>query len=72
MITSEQVEESFRDELLQLLSKWGATVEADDHFDGWPECGQNIKIIVDIPSVYDDDGNCIREYTEINLGKYLP
>jgi hypothetical protein len=32
MQTTKEVEEQFKEELRNLLVKWGATVEADDHY----------------------------------------
>ena len=69
--TTEQVSEAFRAEFQALLDKYGATVDASDHFSGYPECGEDIYIEVTIPSIYDDQGNKVRPFTEINLGRYL-
>lgn len=72
MQTSQQVEQEFLTELYALLRKWAATLEADDHFRGHAECGEDIRMTVTIPALYaDEDRTPEREYTEINLGKYV-
>lgn len=49
----------FKKELADLLSKYGAFIEADDHYQGYPECGQDIRIIASIGDV------------DIDLGQYI-
>lgn len=70
MITSKQIEQKFRAELQDLLDKYQAIMEAEDHYKGYAECGEDIRITVDIATLYDDDGNIIREGAEIDLGSY--
>lgn len=72
MMTKEQVEQEFCGELYALLRKWAATLEADDHFRGYSECGEDIRMTVTIPALYADEQRTTeREYTEIDLGKYV-
>ena len=72
MMTKEQVEQEFRGELYALLRKWAATLEADDHFRGYAECGEDIRMTVTIPALYADEQRTTeREYTKIDLGKYV-
>lgn len=71
MQTKDQIDKLFREELQSLLDRWGAEVEAKDHFQGWAECGRDIRMTVDIPAIWDADGELIREYTEIDLGSHL-
>lgn len=71
MLTSAEVEAQFRYELNALLEKWGATISADDHYSGYPECGSDIRMTVEIPAVYDKVGEPVQERAEIDLGKYL-
>lgn len=68
--TKEDVELSFRADLKALLAKYNADIEASDHYSGYPECGEDIKMIVNIPSLYDGNEQ-IREYTEIDLGHWV-
>ena len=65
------VKQDFLSDFLALLTKWNATIEADDHYKGYPECGQDIRIIVDIEAIYTTEGETIRPYTEIDLGRYV-
>lgn len=72
MKTSEQIKIEFETALKQLLKSFNnADMQADDHYSGYPECGEDIKITVTIPAVYDENHNCISEFTEIDLGKYI-
>lgn len=77
MQTKEQVTEEFTRKLKSLLAEyddpndpgaWKASIEARDHWQGYAECGQDIRITVTIPAIWDKDGNSIREWTEIDLG----
>jgi hypothetical protein len=70
MKTQKQVETEFKEELKALLKKWGAEIEASDQYSGYPECGEDIHMIVSIPAIYDKNGT-VREYTEVDLGKYF-
>ena len=51
MQTSQQVEIEFRAELAALLKKWDATLSAEDHYPGWPECGEDVRMTVSIPAI---------------------
>lgn len=66
-----EVEAEFRKELQNLLNRYGAELEASDHWEGYAECGQDIRMIVDIPAKYDEDHNCIQEYVTIDLGAFV-
>ena len=66
-----EVAASFRAELQALLDKYNATLEAKDHYQGYPECGEDIRMIVDIPAIYDEGGEMVREDTEVDLGHYM-
>ncbi len=70
--TKEQVKEKFIGELKALLSKYGASIEAEDHFSGYAECGEDVRMTVVIPGVYDPaNGDVMREWTEIDLGRTI-
>jgi hypothetical protein len=71
MQTKEQVAQAFKAELQALLDRYGAQIEADDHYQGYPECGEDVRMTVNVPAIYDADNNCLREYTEIDLGGAL-
>lgn len=65
--TKKQVEEAFRKDLTALLNKYSAYIEAEDHYPGYPECGEDIRMTVTIPAIYKGE-NC-RDWTEIDLGQ---
>jgi hypothetical protein len=67
MQAKDQVEKAFRSELQALLDKYGAELEARDHWIGYAECGEDVRITADIPAIY-RDGETLREWTEIDLG----
>ena len=69
--TKDQVEKEFRAELRALLNKYGAELRAEDHWIGYAECGSDIKMTVYIPSIYNESGEYVREYVEIDLGNYV-
>lgn len=70
MQTIEQVKAEFLGKLKALLGEYGATIEAEDHYPGYAECGSDIRTTVDIPSVY-ENGDIVRPWTEIDLGRYF-
>lgn len=49
MQTKEQIEQEFRSELQSLLDKYGAEIEAKDHYQGYAECGEDVRMTVYIP-----------------------
>jgi len=71
MITKEQITKEFTAELQALLNKWNAELDASDHYQGWPECGEDIRMIVTIPGSWDKDGNTTQEWTEVDLGNSM-
>ena len=68
MQTKEQVERAFRAELQALLDRHDAELSARDHWEGYPECGEDVRMTVEVGALYDANHDCIREYTEIDLG----
>ncbi len=32
---------------------------------------QDVRMTVDVPAIYDANHNCVREYTEIDLGRWM-
>lgn len=68
--TKEQIEQSFMDDLHALLDKYNAELEAADHYIGYPECGEDIRVTVTIPARYENN-ECTHEFTEIDLGRYI-
>lgn len=70
-----EVAAQFKKDLAALLAKYGegasfpVEIRAEDHYHGYPECGEDIRMTVTIPALYDKDGNPVREWAEIDLGK---
>ena len=71
MKTKEEITKEFTEELKDLLKKYDAEIEAEDHFQGYSDEGSDIRIEVSIPSKYDENNEIISEYTVIDLGKYF-
>lgn len=71
MITKDEITATFKSDLRQLLLKYDATLESDNHYHGYPGCGENVRMTVIIPNQLTKDGDVIREYAEIDLGKYF-
>jgi len=69
-MTNPELEAEFKAELGALLKKYGATLSAEDHYNGYPECGEDVRMTVDIPTIW-EDGEVIRNGVEIDLGTYL-
>ena len=65
-----EVKAAFLFDLNALLQKWTATLEAADHYPGYAECGEDIRMTVTIPGVWDANGDTLREWTEIDLGRH--
>lgn len=71
MQTKEQVTHAFKAELQALLDKYGAELEAKDFWQGYAECGEDVRMEVTVPAIYDADHNCVREWTDIDLGAHI-
>ena len=65
-MTKEIVTALFLSDLKALLKKYNAEITCADHYQGYPECGEDVRMTVDIPSIY-NQGEVIREWTEIDL-----
>ena len=71
MKSTEQVAAEFKADLQEMFDKWGAELVAEDHWKGYAECGEDVRMTVTVPAIYDQDHNCVREFTEIDLGSYV-
>lgn len=71
MKTSQEITGEFKTKLRTLLAEYGAELSAKDHWTGYAECGEDVRMTVEIPSIYDKDGNCLREWTDIDLGSFF-
>lgn len=70
-MSAKQVDESFHKDLNDLLCKWCATIEAEDHWQGYAECGEDVRMIVYIPAIFDSNNEITRECVEVDLGDYI-
>ena len=71
MRTSEEIAKSFKEELEELLFKYNeAELDAQDHYPGYPESGEDIRMTVTIPAKWDNNV-MISDYTEIDLGNWF-
>jgi len=68
MKTKEQLEKEFREDFQKLLNKYNAEVDVDDHWQGYAECGRDIKVMVSSDAIYDNDYNCVQEAMDFDLG----
>ena len=68
MKTKQQVEREFREALQRLVDEYSAELEAMDHWEGYPECGQDVRMTAYIPAIYAEDRSCIQEFCAIDLG----
>jgi hypothetical protein len=76
MKSSNQIKIEFLTDLKELLAKYkgnnySCEITAEDHFSGYAECGEDIKMTVTIPSIYEENGNQLREWIELDLGRYI-
>ena len=74
MQTSNEVKQQFLADIKTLLAKYDtpkekAEIEAVDHYQGYPECGTDVRMIVSVPSIWDENYNQVRERVEIDLGR---
>jgi len=69
-LTAAEVEARVRADLSALLENWGAELSAEDHYQGYPECGEDVRMTISVPAVYDKDGDTVRERVEIDLGRF--
>ena len=69
--TAKEIEKSFKTEFIALLKKYNATFEVDDHYQGYAECGRDLRAEISIPAIYDGDNGLINEYAIFDLGCYL-
>jgi len=71
IMTTDEARIQFKAELFALLKKWDAELSTEDHYQGYPECGEDVRMTVHIPAIYDGNGETIRPLTEIDLGRIV-
>jgi len=60
MDDTQETVKNFKAELSALLAKYDAVLSAKDHYEGYPECGEDVRITVELKEP------CI----DIDLGSY--
>lgn len=70
-MTEEKIRDEFITKLKTLLHEYDAVLSAKDHYQGYPECGEDVRMTVDIDGIYSEDGDIIRPYMDIDLGAYI-
>lgn len=70
MKTKEEIAAEFVGRLKSLLSEYEAEIYAEDCFSGYAECGEDIRIKVNVPSLH-DNGVQTRSWMEIDLGNKI-
>jgi len=72
MKTSEEIAKDFKEDLELLLFKYNnAELEAKDHYSGYSECGEDVRMTVTVPAKWDSNNIMISDYTEIDLGNWF-
>ena len=69
--TADEVRTEFTRELTALLVRWGAELEAKDHWMGYAECGSDVRMTVNIDGTLDADHNAVREWAWFDIGSWL-
>lgn len=62
----DEIRHSFIQELGALLIKYNAEIRASDHWTGYPECGEDVRMTVTIESRY-ENSELIHGFIEIDL-----
>jgi len=70
MKTAKEIEQEFRADLKLLIKKYDAEIEASDHYTGYSECGEDIRVMVSTQAVYVDN-ECVQECADFNIGTWI-
>jgi IS1 family transposase len=62
--------EQFKEELAKLCAKFNCEIEAADHWIGYAECGQDVRMTVTFRSDYSVEPHVHTE--DVDLGRYFP
>lgn len=58
-MSNTSIEESFKQEFRALLKKYNAEIQVDDFWQGYAECGSDVRAEIYIPAKWDEKGNLI-------------
>lgn len=67
-MTEEEAIAAFRADLDALLRKWGADISARDHWTGYSECGEDVRMTVSICFTAPDG---LPSYVGFDIGAYV-
>lgn len=70
MKTASQIEKEFLEKFDALLIEYAAYLECRDEYEGYPECGEDIHARVIINARYDERGERISDFADIDLGSF--
>lgn len=68
MKTAKEIQNEFKKELSEFLKKWDTNIELENIGTGWSD---EYVMICYINGVYNSDGECLSEFTEVKLGSYI-
>lgn len=69
MRTAQELEAGFRAKLSALLAEFNADLTAEDHFQGYAECGEDVRMTVTMAGTWAENyTEQLQPYVEIDLG----
>lgn len=71
MKSKSQIIADFKEDLQSLLQKYNAILYIEDPWKWSTESENELRILVEIPSKYDDNGSTIQNGFNIDLGDYI-
>lgn len=77
MTTEIELKTKFLAELKELFDRYGkenypVQIAAEDHYMGYPECGEDVRMTITIPEQWDEKGETTRPGCDIDLGSRFP
>jgi hypothetical protein len=63
--------EAFKKELAALCRKYKCEITAADHWIGYAECGQDVRITVEFTGSYTLDSKALLAWEELDLGTFF-
>ena len=70
-MTIEEDHKQFLQELHQLLAKYKVDIECKDYWQSYRECGEDMRMTVIFDGIWNENIECLRSYSELDLGSYL-
>lgn len=65
-MTEEEAVAAFKTELAEMLKRWSATLTASDHWTGYAECGEDIRMTASIEFMHPDG---YPRFVDVDLGR---